>query len=350
MTELSADTLQNKATERDNNFDTIRVFAALLVIIGHAYPMTGTIGGPSSLGMGVHTLGVKIFFCLSGYLIVESWIRDPHPLRYLSRRLLRIVPALAAVVLISALVIGPFFTTQELHNYFSHPATQLYFRNIFLYVGYYLPGVFEGNPIRNAVNGSLWTLPVEFYAYCMVPIIYATLNRNWAHAISLATLVFCVCFDQWFRISATQQPIIIYATDVGAAAQLLVYFAIGSFFRIWDLARRIDLRVVVVSLAVAIIFPASEFTSPLKAYILNPVVTFGFAFGPRFLPLDADISYGMYLWAFPVAQGFVALGLGVTPISNALLTTIVVVPVAYLSWIFVEHPALKFKPTIGARV
>jgi peptidoglycan/LPS O-acetylase OafA/YrhL len=61
--------------KHDNAFDALRLFAALLVIFGHAFRLTGA-AGPSFAGAGVATTGVKIFFVISGYLVAQSLLRD----------------------------------------------------------------------------------------------------------------------------------------------------------------------------------------------------------------------------------------------------------------------------------
>src|SRR5262249_39569085 len=82
--------------KHENAFDALRLFAALLVIFGHAFRLTGDTG-PAFAGAGVATTGVKIFFVISGYLVAQSFLRDGDPRRFLQRRALRIVPGLAAV-------------------------------------------------------------------------------------------------------------------------------------------------------------------------------------------------------------------------------------------------------------
>jgi len=65
-----------------NNFDFVRLVAASLVIWGHAYPLLDEPGLPALMGSSIHTFAVKVFFVVSGYLIVASWVREPDPLRY----------------------------------------------------------------------------------------------------------------------------------------------------------------------------------------------------------------------------------------------------------------------------
>ena len=156
--------------KRDNNFNIIRFVAAIMVMAGHmAY-----IGGytlPTLWGEGIQALGVKIFFLIGGFLIAKSWESDSNPVRYMTKRVFRIFPALIAFTLVAAYVIGPILSTLTINEYFQSPLVRNYLRNILLFPAYSLPGVFETNPYPNAVNGSLWTLPIEFAMYILVPII-----------------------------------------------------------------------------------------------------------------------------------------------------------------------------------
>src|SRR5689334_15260083 len=127
--------------KHDNAFDALRLFAALLVIVGHAFRLTGE-AGVMFAGAGVATTGVKIFFVISGYLVAQSWLRDPDARRFLQRRLLRIVPGLAAVVLVTVFVLGPLLSTLPAAAYFADPRTWTYLANLAFYPADALPGLF----------------------------------------------------------------------------------------------------------------------------------------------------------------------------------------------------------------
>lgn len=109
-----------------NGFDVLRLIAAALVIWGHAYPLTGHVA-PGLFGNGVHTLGVKIFFVISGFLITGSWMSDPHVARYARKRALRIMPGLVAICVLTAIALGPAVTSLPLAGYFRSRETWLYF-------------------------------------------------------------------------------------------------------------------------------------------------------------------------------------------------------------------------------
>lgn len=169
--------MEGKTNSRENNFNIIRFMAAIMVMAGHmAY-----IGGyslPILWGQGIQSLGVKIFFLIGGYLISKSWLSDPNPLRYSIKRIFRIFPALVIYTVIAAYVVGPLLSDLPMREYYMNSQVSYYLKNILLYPVYGLPGVFSNNPYPNAVNGSLWTLPVEVSLYILVPCILTLIGAN----------------------------------------------------------------------------------------------------------------------------------------------------------------------------
>ena len=159
---------QDAVGQRINNFNIIRIVAAAMVIYGHMSSIMG-VYKHTVYDQAVSSLAVKILFVISGYLIMVSLINDDHFGRYMVRRCFRIFPGLIGVVLFSALIIGPIFTNLPLSEYFTSKITWNYLRNILLYPIYVLPGVFSDYTYPNAVNGSLWTLPIEFALYLVLP-------------------------------------------------------------------------------------------------------------------------------------------------------------------------------------
>jgi peptidoglycan/LPS O-acetylase OafA/YrhL len=160
-----------------NNLDFLRLGAALLVIIGHQYVLFG-FDPPALLDAGIDTWGLRIFFVISGWLISQSWDRDRHLIRFTLRRGLRIIPALVVLILLTVFIFGPVLTKNSLASYLDNPRTYEYLKNCALYIVYYLPGVFETNPLKYAVNGSLWSLPSEVAMYCTVALIGSFLSAR----------------------------------------------------------------------------------------------------------------------------------------------------------------------------
>ena len=128
-------------------FDGIRLISAFLVLFSHCYVLTGQ-GAEEPLlrfthgGVGFGEVAVYIFFAISGYLVTQSWFRDPSIKRFLVRRLLRILPALIFVIVASALIVGALMTALSLSDYFSRYDTWSYLSKILLYPAQYVRQLF----------------------------------------------------------------------------------------------------------------------------------------------------------------------------------------------------------------
>src|SRR5262249_40258257 len=158
-----------------DNFNLLRILAALAVLVSHAYPIALGPGTPEPLarvlGINLGEVAVLMFFAISGYFIFQSFYNKRSIFEFVFARILRIYPALLAALVLSVFVLGPLFTNLTLVAYFSDPQTLLYIpRNLRLWpMQYGLPGVFEDHGYP-AVNGSLWTLAFEVACYALVVI------------------------------------------------------------------------------------------------------------------------------------------------------------------------------------
>lgn len=328
-----------EVARRNNNFDALRIAAAVAVILGHATDLRGR---PESLvvvfGLPVSQLGVAVFFVISGYLITGSWERRPHLPRYLTSRVLRIIPGLALVTVTAAFVLGPIVTVLTPQAYFGSGDTYAYLRNAVLVPNYLLPGVFVNNPYPLAVNGSLWTLPAEFACYLVVPVLGWLPKRLRVPAWVLFGLASVLLTTVWH--------LEFYGARVQSAAGMWVFFAGGALVRLTLGAKRPRLDVATVLLVVWLAFVAVNPSFGLyAAWLALPYCLL--AFGTRSTPVlrrasrFGDLSYGLYLWAFPVQQTLVhyfgVLAWGV----DVVIVTLVTALFAYASWHMVERPCME---------
>ena len=339
-------TTDNRA--RLNNFDLVRLFGAILVIYGHAYPLTGGVS-PGFAYTPVGTIGVKIFFSISGYLIALSWLRDPAVSRFLLRRCLRIFPALITVIVLSAFVMGPILTRLSLSQYFVNPGTYFYLKNIALYINYSLPGVFENNVYPNAVNGSLWSLPAEFTMYLITPVLIVgagLLGGGIAFVVVGASFI-SVAF--WLTSILPPFRYVIFAADMWSWLYVMPYFVMGMMYAVYRLDRFLNIYVGSAALfALAVV----ETNAPIKeAALLLVLPYFTLSFGNGYMlvsrkfTLGADLSYGVFLYGFPVQQTLYFLfGRLIGPWECFLLAAIICAGLASLSWHLVEKRALAWKP------
>lgn len=347
--ELGARRGRPSLTHRSNNFDFLRLVGALLVVLGHGYVLAGVaIHPPKMAGYEVQTLGVVIFFSISGYLITASWSRTRDVLAYVAARCLRIFPALVAVVIVTAYVLGPLVTVLPAGDYVRHEMTTHYLDNIILQPVFALPGVFADLPYANAVNGSLWTLPAEFFCYLVVPIVLV-LPRSARPVVVMGLLLASL----WYSLSAGPGSMIIHGTRISDAAGMWVFFAAGVMLRLAHERRaslfRADVAAGLFAAYVTVVAVEPTWVAHVS-WIALPYValTVGLAGTPclRRAARFGDLSYGIYLWAFPVQQTVIHL-VGVQAMAvNLVLVAVGSALLALISWHVIEKPALRLKSRV----
>jgi peptidoglycan/LPS O-acetylase OafA/YrhL len=344
------------STGRENNFNVIRLLAATLVIFGHMHALLA-MQPFVVMGQNVSSIAVKVFFVISGYLICISWQRDSNPLRFAIRRIFRIIPALIFVVLASVFVVGPIFSTLSVHEYFRSRATYSYLKNIFLYISYALPGVFGNNIYPVAVNGSLWTLPVEMFMYVQLPIfcwLGVKLKSPKAVLVSAAVIlmtanVLSILFNNDYRI-------VIYATSLRDGLSLAPYFFLGTLFTFPEVKKLLNIQIAFAMVVVGVSLTWPGVLSEIVGYIVIPYAVLSFALVPK--PLFSkigsknDYSYGIYLWGFLVQQMVVCkfgTSLGGVVIYS-VICTILTAACAFISWHLVEKHAMNLSRAITKKL
>lgn len=335
---------------RENNFDAVRLLAAAVVIFGHAHPLTST---PDSglLGNSVQALAVKIFFVISGYLICTSWTLDPRPISYLLKRSLRIFPALIVICMFTVFVVGPVLTSLPTGHYFGTLHTYVYFKNVLLSPVYDLPGLFANNRYPIAVNGSLWSLPIEFAMYLLLPFVCIFDRLIKGRAVILCTSVLlCVFSIHFVRTSVPAAHPVIYGTDLISALDVAPYFMIGALVKQMNWESFLDPVLALFFIGiVALIPPTTAAHCEIVLYFLLPYAVLTFALSTHRLLQGAgrfgDFSYGLYLYGFLVQQCVNELtGNTLSALQNAIISLPIALVLACISWHYVEKPMLSLKP------
>lgn len=343
------------AVGRNNNFDALRVLAAATVIYGHAHVLAAA-PAVTVFGNAVESLAVKIFFVISGFLIAQSWVADANAFRYLAKRSLRIFPGLILLLVFTILVIGPAVTTLTVDQYFSQGAAlwQYASYNLALFPAYSLPGVFSGN-VTPAVNGSLWSLPVEFLMYLVFPLVYVISRAARTNGLLIgATVALCAASLYFLRAHPLTHPYAFYGTSLSGALDASPYFLIGCVFSATSLSRRLDATVALLLIGlVTFLQPSGAVASELALYIVLPYTVLSFATQATPFISKAgrfgDPSYGIYLYGFVIQQAvYHFAGRGMPPLHNAAVSIPLATVLAYLSWHLVEKHALRIRPRRGA--
>ncbi|MGH8315593.1 MAG: acyltransferase family protein [Steroidobacterales bacterium] len=341
-------TLGDLAVGRHNNLNLLRFVAASMVLFSHCYPLTGHIADePLTVAVAFTdfgTLGVIIFFAISGFLIAQSVTRSPSMMAFIRSRALRLLPALALSTAFCVFVLGPIATELPQGAYWTHPQTWRYlFHTIVLDPQVDLPGVFRHNPYAApAVNGSLWTIPLEVWCYAAIggAALLGVVKRRWAfNLLIVAAMIGFARFEPFVRLHVPS-----------GYAYTTPYLIAVFFFGAWCFLHR---GLVPVSLPVAAMAAVAAIVllkSPLAKYAFYGGVAYlslVFAYNPRlrvdwFLRLG-DYSYGIYVFAFP-AQQFLVWWLKISaPMTLFVLALPTTLALAVISWHLVERPALALK-------
>ncbi len=345
--------MQSSSTRFQNNFDFLRIFAALTVIFSHSYALLGssdTSSDPVMILTGISTGGtfaVGIFFVISGYLITKSWERGPHVFKYLKKRVLRIFPALIVVVVLTVFLLGPFVTTLSLNDYFRNPQTWNYLRTIYLYYlarggasRFVLPGVFVNNPYPGApVNGSLWTLPFEFSMYIVV-LLLGLVGLVKKRLVVIPLFLFGILL----QIIVPVRPLPYLSSD---NVFWSTCFIGGMVLYLYRDKIRLDYKIVLLSLFIWALSFHTAYGLYVSSLVLPYlVIYFAFLRTPRLhrVAKYGDFSYGLYIYAFPIQQLIIYFLVDtLTPARLFGLSIIATFPAAVLSWFLIESRALKFK-------
>jgi peptidoglycan/LPS O-acetylase OafA/YrhL len=334
---------------RKNLFDVLRLVAAATVLFTHSWTLTGR--GDPLFGVWHNqtgTLGVLVFFGISGFLIAGSWVTEPRVRAFALKRALRVLPGLIVCAVVTAFVIGPLVTADPLGSYFADPSVYLYVVRQLALITFnpFLPGVFETNPYPDVVNGSLWTLPLEACCYMAVAVagVIGVLHRRWLLIGLLAVVVIAVAIgrppdDPLGEVHTLSDTLVNALRACGAfLCGTVLWFSRERLPRNpWPLAV-VAMGIVVLPLPEGVHSAVAMLVIPLAAICvgLHPPGRAGFILKP------GDVSYGVYIYSYPVQQTLVYLLPAISPVALLLLTAPAAYVLRLLSWRLVERPANRF--------
>jgi peptidoglycan/LPS O-acetylase OafA/YrhL len=306
---LVSDRPKTAVGPHDNNFRVIRHCAAAAVVFSHAFVLTG--GQPQLVNEPLHRLtgkscgeiAVDVFFVISGFLVSQSLFTRRSLLSFVVSRALRIYPALITVVALTAFVLGPAVSTKSPGEYFS-------FKHVYSYAVFdgtaltpfrfrsNLPGVFEANPYPEIVNGSLWTLPWEVWMYASLAAVFVLgLHRGPSLALIWvgAMLLHLLHAFEWVSLS----------TYSAIALRFIVYFYSGVAFYRYRNSIPLTFSGQAIFAAIFVVVSLASHNDVLLPAFMTYTIMF-LAMDERLVMRrfckGADISYGVYLYSYPLQQ------------------------------------------------
>jgi peptidoglycan/LPS O-acetylase OafA/YrhL len=326
---------------RHNALNAWRLILATGVIFWHSFPLTGRTISYEPVVRLLSEAWVDGFFTVSGFLITASWMRRPHLKEFWTARVLRIFPGLWVCLLVIAFVIAPIAAAIQHRSIpmSSEVAYVLYNAVMFpYYVG--INGTPIGVPWPGVWNGSLWTLLFELLCYIAVCVlgILGLLKRRWVIPV---LFVLAVAWCGW-----VSYPTAALQTIPQMLARFAVVFLAGAL--LYQFQDKVPARWSLVALSVAIVV-ASGLLQNYRVIAALPLAYAIIVSGAliRNVQLRNDLSYGVYIYAFPIQQLLATCGLArLDPFVFFAIATAATVPLAALSWFLVERHAMSLKRRI----
>ena len=326
-----------------NRYDALRLLFAGIVAVYHSVVLSKIDGdGNWEYALSLATeLSIQGFFIISGALVFASFERAEGWMDYAGKRVRRLYPGYVTVILGPALV--SLFITGALSGVINYLAANLIFLN---FMAPTLPGLFDGQRFE-AVNGALWTIKIEVAFYLCLPALawpLARLDKRYGLAYLAALFGLGLCYPILINAAISNEDL-----SYRLARQLpgqMPYFAVGMAIHFiqtrWgtNLARGSTFLLGSALLLVSF-WPLLV---GIRAIGLGAIIVYlAFTPGPH-MPAAryGDVSYGLYLVHFPIAQALVSFGLFKLSAPLGLVTAMVLSTLcAFLLWHLVEKPALR---------
>lgn len=346
----SGDRVARTFDPRTNSLNLFRLVLAAMVLFAHAFYIAGRGIGPHIQGENLGGWAVAGFFVLSGFLITRSRFR--HRLGdYLVLRMARILPAFWVCLLMTVVVFAPLalvLQSRSLDGYLTTGPTPFSFlwSNWTLLMNQYDIGTtLAAVPYPGAWNGSLWSLYYEFACYLVVAAVgcFAVVRRSvtpllvmWAVSVAVRA-----ADGHWASYQLDERAVLL--------AKLLPYFLGGAVAHF--VVDRYGLPHLLGAPALVLGVTALATIPHVGGQLAAPALAVGLIWLSTVLPQPRtiarhDISYGFYIYAWPMQQLLVVAGLHDQGfVLYLLVSALVTAAMATASWLLLERPVMRMAQT-----
>jgi peptidoglycan/LPS O-acetylase OafA/YrhL len=340
----SGPTLEERFDPRRNCLTVMRLALALTVLLVHAQ----AIGLGSQPFLGRAQLGdvaVDAFFVLSGFLVTRSALRLGSARRFAWHRALRILPGFWVCLLVTAFAVAPLIAWVEGTSlptlWGEHSAVEYVWRNSALLMRQFGIGeLLADSPERGVLDGSLWTLYYEGCCYGVIAalMLLGVLRRS---RVTARVVIAALTVLTWLVVIAVSAELV---AGPGRLPEFLLMFLFGALG--WLHADRLPTSgglavaaVAACAVGFAVVPNYRAAIGPALAYLcLWAIVSLPATFAPR-----SDLSYGVYIYHWPVQQVLAPSVPSIGWAGFALMSTGLTIAAAVASWRLVEAPALRHK-------
>jgi peptidoglycan/LPS O-acetylase OafA/YrhL len=337
-----------------NNFGMLRLLFACLVILSHSpwilygdYSneiLTKTFGT-----MDIGSVALDGFFLISGYLVTMSYQHSYSIKNYLLKRCLRIFPGFAIASLISVFIFAPMsYGWQAMLNLPLSEWIKIPLRIITLqqpWVANTLHNTKHSSEVLDILNHPMWSIRYEFACYISVVFlsVIGLQNRKYfllVTVLSMLTLMYCLIQINYFHHEIPFQifciPRLFFAFLIGSAFYIYQYKIIWNNHASW-----------VCAILLLTVF-SNQYLAEPTLILLGGYILFNFALNFKSAWLskigtNIDMSYGVYLYAWPIQVLIAINSPSISPWSLTLYALILSMLMGYFSWKLVEKPCLQMK-------
>jgi peptidoglycan/LPS O-acetylase OafA/YrhL len=341
---------------RVNNFDLLRLLAALQVAVVHSLGFLKPGYFARLLGGGLDRFpGVPIFFVISGILISKSYEHSDSLRDYLRNRCLRIFPGLwvclvVSVPVILALGVGSLGRITAPDWLLWWAGQMSIFQNF--------QATFLKPPITD-LNPSLWTIPIELEFYLVLPALYGVLRlRRHLGNMRLLAIALASLAVQLLIVNSHQSVGQVHAYSLlkMTLAPYLWMFLVGvSIQRNWSTVRGwlfgrahwwgLGYLMLCAAAGWLRVGTGGNNMSPVYLLPLAGLIVSLAMSAPQLsdrILRHHDVSYGLYLYNMLVID--LLVGLAVPSAWASFAAAIIVsLGLAALSWTLIENPYLRGK-------
>ncbi|MFA5044950.1 MAG: acyltransferase [Paludibacter sp.] len=333
---------------KQNNFNFLRFYFAFIVVVGHLIGISKVGIFQPYLKYFNTYISVTAFFCISGFLITNSYLNTSSLKNYLKKRAARLLPAYIFVVIISSLFLS-LLSRYSFADYFTHPQLFKYLGANLSFLNFIqpcLPGVFLRDGLSCDVNGALWTLKIEVSFYLTIPILLYVISKVRRKyilliAIYLLSVLYKYSLEHLSEITGNGLYLMLSRQLPG----FLSYFACGIalyYYQEFFLRNKKWLLILGFLVYVFEVKMGLEILTPVALSII--IFTFAFSFEKlNSFAKHGDISYGIYIYHCGIIKVAVDLGFfeKYNPIIVALAIIILVILAGFTSWHLLEKRFLK---------
>ncbi len=324
---------------------------AIGVVLGHLYDLT-LHNAFLGLRMSIDSEScVYCFFTISGFLVTLSYVRSSSLRSFYKKRVRRILPAYISVILLSVLL-GALLTRYQILAYVTSVETWKYLFWNLAFLNMYqpsLPGVFENNPATFAINGSLWSIRSEVLFYLLIPIWIFCCKRCGNLLSWVSVLIAVQCADLLILHTAWGASSELYLIHIGYFIPF-AFFTTGSLLYMYrEQLETYATRILPVCLLMFLAaYLVGKENMPLILRVV-PLAMMVIIIGGYFCYLGnwgrlGDLSYGIYIYHFPILQTLIAMGiLTAMPLVGACIAITLTIAAGLASWHLIEKPFLSKK-------